>query len=298
MPVSHSDVAVDQTERMYSPWRNIAVAVTQTPGDTAALQLAGDLARHYDARLEALQLIVMTTTPMLNPWAIIADPGFAQIYTNLREAAQTNATALRKTIAGMGVSGEVRTLEALYVDPAWLVSAAARTSDLIVIARPDDEADAAIVHNYFATLLQETGRPILVVPSYDLLRFPPRHALVAWADTPEAARALHDALPLLEQCQSVDVLLVDPVASVLETQEKRGSRVIHVLNAHGVNARIVTCKSRGKSVGEMILKEAHRGRAELIVAGGYGHGKVREWALGGTTRDLFHCSPVPVLFAH
>jgi nucleotide-binding universal stress UspA family protein len=299
MSVSHPDIAGDRLERKRSPWRYLSVALTQTSGDTIALELAGDLARKHDARLDVLQLMVMPSSSMFNPWAIVADPGFAQIYTDLREMAQTKASTLRKTIANMGVAGEVHTLESFCLDPASLASEAARATDLIVIARPHDAPlDTAIVHGYFATLLQETGRPILVVPSSHLPTFPPRRALVAWADTAESARALHDAMPLLEQCEAVEVLLVDPVATALEAHEKRGSRVIHTLNTRGIKARLTTCKSRGKPIGEMILAEARRGGAELIVAGGYGHGKVREWVLGGTTRDLFHDASIPVLFAH
>lgn len=298
MSVPLANTSSDQTRRANMPWRNIAVTLTQTSGDTVALELAAGIARQFGARLDVLQLVVMPT-PLVDAWALIPDPGFAQVYTDLREAARVSAEALRKTIAKMAVPGDVHTLEALFMEPASLAASAARASDLVVLARPcDAPVDVAIAHTFFATLLQETGRPVMVVPSYDLLLYPPRRALAAWADTAESARALHDALPLLEQCESVDVVLVDPVATTLEAREERGNSVVRHLIDHGVAARLVTCKSRGESVGQVLLDHAGHTAAELIVAGGYGHGKVREWVIGGTTRHLFHHARVPVLFSH
>jgi hypothetical protein len=180
-----------------SPWREIAVAMVQTRSDILAIEFAGALARQFDARLQVLQLMVMPA-PMIDAWAMIPDPGFPQIYDDLRESARVNADATRKTLATLGVPGDVRTLEALCVEPASLAAGAARSSDLIVLARPEDgQADVAIAHSYFSALLHASGRPIMVVPPNDLLPFPPRRALVAWSDTPEAAHALHEALPLL-----------------------------------------------------------------------------------------------------
>lgn len=295
VPLTNS---ADQKHASNSPWRDIAVALTQTSADTVALELAAGISRQFGARLNVLQLLVMPT-PVVDAWALIPDPAFTQVYADLREAALVNAEALRKTIATMAVPGEVRTLEALFVEPASLAAIAARASDLVILARPfDAPADIAIAHTYFATLLQETGCPVVVVPSYDVPLYPPRRALVAWADTAESARALHDALPLLEQCESVDVVLVDPVATALEAREERGNSVVRHLAEHGVPARLVTCKSRGTSVGQVLLDHAAKAGAELIVAGGYGHSKVREWVIGGTTRHLFHHAQIPVMFSH
>ena len=62
----------------------------------------------------------------------------------------------------------------------------------------------------FAELLFQSGRPLLAIPPQHPCQWPVRHAVVAWQPTREAARALHDALPLLAQAASVDVLMVDP----------------------------------------------------------------------------------------
>ncbi|NID14607.1 universal stress protein [Luteibacter yeojuensis] len=281
-----------------SPWREIAVALTQTRSDAVALEFAGAVARQFDARLEVLHLLMMPA-PMIDPWAMIPDPSFPQIYEDLRDAARASAATTRKSIAAMGVPGDVRVLEALCVEPSSLAASAARYCDLVVLARPEEgQAEVAVAHSYFATLLHESGRPVLVVPPNNLLPYPPNRALVAWSDTAESARALQAALPLLEKCERVDVLLVDPVANLLEARDDRGTGVLRHLRRHGVAAHLDTCKSRGRSVGEAIMEHARHVSAGLIVAGGYGHGKVREWVIGGTTRDLFFQAQVPVLFAH
>lgn len=299
MSVSTAQPSVETADILLPPpWRDIAVALTETTGDAVAVELAGEIARQCGARLDILQLVVMPT-PLIDSWALIPDPGFTQVYTDLREAASARADQLRWHLLTMEITGEVRTLDALFVDPAEQATEAARCADLIVLARPcDAPMDMALVHTYFAALLQGSGRPVLVVPSFEQPLFPPRQAMVAWADTAQSSRALHDALPLLKQCAGVDVVLVDPITSVLDSAERRGENVADHLREHGVNARVVTVKSRGNSVGQTLLDHARRSGAQLIVAGGYGHSKVREWVIGGTTRDLFQSAPVPVFFSH
>lgn len=299
MPVSAANSAPQSARQAdVSPWRTIALALTETRGDAEALEVAAGLARQFDAHLEVLQLLLMPT-PFIDAWAIAPDPSLAQVYTDLREAARIRAERLRKQLEELAVSGEVRTLEALFIEPGGLAATAARRTDLVVLARPfGTSGDTSIVHAYFATLLQSAGRPILLVPPHTQPTFPIQHTVIAWSDTREAARAVHDALPLLRRCERVDVLLVDAIPTVLEPVQEQAEKIVRHLADHAVHARVVIEKSRNTTVAATILDHVRRSGAELLIAGGYGHSKTREWLLGGTTRELFHSSPVPVLFSH
>jgi nucleotide-binding universal stress UspA family protein len=180
-----------------------------------------------------------------------------------------------------------------------MAAAAARRTDMAIMARPANApADVSLAHAYFAGLLLESGRPVIVVPEGTKAHLPPRHAIVAWADTAEAARAVHDALPLLEAAEAVDVVVVDADKSRAEAAALSVESLLAHLRAHEVKAELIHCSSRSSSVGHALLDQASRRHAQLIVAGGYGHGRLREWAIGGTTRELFLGSPVPVLFSH
>ena len=175
---------------------------------------------------------------------------------------------------------------------------AARCSDLIVLAMPSGESiDTATVHTYFAGLLFGAGVPVLVVPSSAPTSLPPRRAVVAWADTPESTRAAHDALGLLRGCTSVDVLAVRTGGAGSADEAGVEAFTRHLVR-HGVAARALCLQADDAAVADLIKQRARDGDAQLIVAGGYGHGRVREWAFGGVTRELFLSSPVPVFFSH
>jgi nucleotide-binding universal stress UspA family protein len=46
------------------------------------------------------------------------------------------------------------------------------------------------------------------------------------------------------------------------------------------------------------MAECEKQKADLLVMGGYGHSRLREWLLGGVTYELLHGAPIPILVAH
>ncbi|MDY1546949.1 universal stress protein [Luteibacter sahnii] len=285
--------------RQPAAFRDIAVIANDLPCDSAALATAAALARHHGAELDVVQVLAMPLSAV-DAWSLVPDPACVERYAQIREAAAKRALAFQRGLPPLGVEGRVLTFEAYGESPAGIAATAARRADLSVIARPDGPpSDASRVHDVFAALLLESGRPVLLVPAgHASPSLPPRHAVIAWSDTREAARAVHDALPLLASAETVDILMVDPVASFLEDTASFGSVLAAHLERHGVTARIVTETSRGRLVAGVILDRASRAKAQLIVAGGYGHSRLREWVIGGTTRNLFFDTPVPILFSH
>lgn len=279
-------------------FRDIAAVVMQLPGDQVAVTVAGLLARRCHARLTILQMLAMPVAET-DPWALVPDPTLVERYAQIRASGEQQTRDMRHRLSAMRVEGDVRTLESLHSAPPTLAAAASRSADIIFMTRPaGSAADVTIAHTYFAGLLLESGRPIVVVPEGTTAHLPPRHAIVAWSDTAEAARAVHDALPLLEAAESVDVVVVDAPANDAERTARSVESLMRHLQSHRVVARLIACSSRGTAISHVLLDQASRRRAQLIVAGGYGHGRLREWALGGTTRELFHESRIPVLFSH
>lgn len=126
----------------------------------------------------------------------------------------------------------------------------------------------------------------------------PSRALIAWTDTRESTRAVRDAIPILKRCMSVDLLIVDREATLLESYEHAGTWIKDYLANQGISVKLIDAVSSGRRISAIILEEAVKRGADLIVAGGYGHNRFREWALGGTTRELFLSSTIPVMFSH
>jgi len=161
--------------------------------------------------------------------------------------------------------------------------------DLILAAR-NVEAEADETAAGTADLIMASGLPVLAVPGGAKLDC--KRIVVAWKNTRETRRAVWDALPLLKRAEHVRLVRVasEPAPEI--------SGVVERLRLHGVQVEAETRKRTEASVAEDLLAAAEVIGAGLIVAGGYGHSRLREWTLGGVTQQLLLASPKPVLFSH
>ncbi|MGA7437726.1 MAG: universal stress protein [Luteibacter sp.] len=290
---THPELSKVPSQSVLSSYRDIAVALTETPGDHAAVNAAITLARGCGARLDLLQVLLMPT-PLVDAWSLVPDTAFIEAYNVIRGEAKVKANVWREHMKHAMVSGEVHALEALYLEPSSLAAEAARCGDLVVIAGPAaHDGDTTMLKRYFAGLLFETGLPVLMIPPGFEAYLPAHRAVVAWADTRECVRAVHDALPMLRACESVSV------ATVRAGRTSDPGDLVELLKKHGVAAEATPLSLTGdETIADRLMEHASRTHAQLIVAGGYGHSRLREWAIGGVTRDLLTRARIPVLFSH
>lgn len=277
--------------------KDILLCVTGTRGDANALAAAIALAARMDAHLCAL---VMVNLPLSMPlaWGALPDAGMARVHDELRGKARAHAAEAEAQMARAGISFEVRIAESQFTEPPHAAAVHARYADLAVMTLADDEADSSpVIRRYFASLLMESGRPVLVVPPQCSAMLPIRHAVVAWRPTQDASRALHDAIPLLQLAETVDVVEVAAGAGEKGEGELPGADIAVHLARHGLNVQVVA-QPRQEGTAAALLRHAEQSNAQLMVAGGYGHSRLRQWALGGVTRDLLMSAKLPVLFSH
>jgi nucleotide-binding universal stress UspA family protein len=144
-------------------------------------------------------------------------------------------------------------------------------------------------------LLMRLGRPTLIVPP-DAAGLKLTRALVCWNDKREARRATADALPLLQASQRVDVVEIAAARALEETRRRLGD-VGDWLARHGVEAQCSAEVSNGSEAAQLgaIAKDLN---VDLIVAGAFGHSRLREWAFGGVTRDMLLRADRCVLASH
>ena len=163
------------------------------------------------------------------------------------------------------------------------LAAEARCADLIVTGVDRDEADLSPRQVDTAGVVLQAGRPVLVVPAaagcMNLQR-----VVVCWKDTKEARRAVSDALPILKSAAHVEVVEIAAERD-LESSRVRLDDVVGWLSQHGVCARPSAIPSYGDDKAELASIFDDR-RADVVVAGAYGHSRLREWVLGGVSRDL------------
>ena len=276
--------------------KDLLIALARGRGDDAALAAGLVLAESHRAHLAAL-VCVPLTTPITFEWSAIPADLYLRVQEAERERGRQVAAHVRETFSKSPVTTEVRVVESQLMPPARVAALHARHADLSIVSGVSDET-ARWADGMFLDLLLEAGRPVLVVPPQYAMTVPPRHAVVAWQATREAARALHDSLPLLKQSKTVDVLVVDPVVAANRHGEEPGADIATHLARHGLRVRLVSRPGMGEDAAAVIVRHAMESGAELIVAGGYSHTRMREALLGGVTRSLLETCPVPVLLSH
>lgn len=278
--------------------QDLMLPITGTAGDDNAVNASVALAANYGAHVSVVQSVILPL-PVPSPWGITPDLMLSEMYAELSAEAARQAIRLRNRLDKESVSWEVRVDETKFVDSPRAMALHARYADLSVMTAPARGADdAARVRAFFSALLFESGRPVLVIPPHHAAELPLRHVVVAWKPCREAARALHDALPLLTRATSIDVVTVDPVVGDMGHGADPGVDIATHLARHGLSVNVVNRPSGDQTVATALLRHAAESGAQLLVAGGYGHSRLREWVLGGTTRELLQAIHLPILFSH
>ena len=170
------------------------------------------------------------------------------------------------------------------------------TCDLAVVGQlnPDLDRARAETGSLPADLALTLGRPVLVVPYIGSYPSPGNTVMVAWNGTREAARAVHDALPLLKAARSVTIFCIDPDP---QQSDSAAALVKHLLHA-GIAARTKHTLSGDMAVGDVMLSALADAGADLLVMGAYGHSRLRETVFGGVTATLLTSMTVPVLLSN
>ncbi|MEO7940945.1 MAG: universal stress protein [Burkholderiaceae bacterium] len=279
--------------------RDLMLPMTGTAGDQNALLASLALAEMTSAHLAVIESVNLPSL-MPNPWGFTPSAITSDLYDELRDLGAASAARLRERLERESVSWEVRVVESVAGDPSSTLALHARYANLSVMTAAPQKpaADAGIVEAMFTTLLFESGRPVLVIPPHHPAVLPISHAVVAWQPTREGTRALHDALPLLLTAKTVDVLTVDPVIGENHHGERPGADIAGHLARHGIKVNVVERPLLRESTATALLRHAVESGAQLLVAGGYGHSRLREWAIGGTTRELLRTICLPILFSH
>ena len=192
---------------------------------------------------------------------------------------------------------EIRRFDVLADAVADIATREARAADTFVGLRPDGKGTAREPEHLVEGILFGSGRHLVLVPPEQESRMPFKHVVVAWNGSREAARGLAESLPYCYQADTVTVIVVVDENEV-ELDSVLGVDAVNHLKHHGVNASLLHARRGTRRVGATLIAEAQQGNADLIVTGGYGHSRLREWLLGGVTYELLHNAPVPLLIAH
>ena len=177
---------------------------------------------------------------------------------------------------------------------AYIVGEACSADIIVTSVSPSDfyEGPNAVSAG---EIIMQVGRPVIVVPNA-IKNLKLENILIGWKDTREARRAIADALPILKLATQVTVLAItDEDEKVAVT--KRLDAVLAWLKSHGVTAKPMVSIAVDTDATQLIAIAKQQG-ADIVIAGAYGHSRLRQWVLGGVTNDLLQRVDLCSLLSH
>ncbi len=275
-------------------YKDILVEVDDSENSGKRVDYAISLAKRFDAHLTGLYLI-QGYTPPPEVGIYLTREMEAQINkdeTNRAKKAHENFRALTEQ---HDVEFDTRTDKGPAHDHARLLSLHGRYGDLVVIGQPaPDQASSSLDPG---DVVLSLGAPAVIVPHIGPPAATAEHVMIAWNASRESARAVRDAMPLLEKAKAVDVVCFKP-AKERNHGDLPGADIGLHLSRHGIEVDVQILEGQGIDVGNALLSHAADKGTDCLVMGGYGHSRMREAVLGGATRTILQSMTVPVLMSH
>lgn len=276
-------------------YKNLLVHVDDSKACAGRLDAAMGLAQAHDAHLTGLYIAVDT----LLPGSVTTEvPGgfLEMLRAQADERTKAAEAAFNATVERAGLSADCRTVPSPSGYVAEEIALHARYADLVVLGQPAPEGQGEVNAQVPEDVVLAGGRPALVVPYIGAGKRLGTRVMVAWDGGREAARAVHGAMPVLERAKSVIVLVINPRRG--NHGAEPGADISLHLARHGISVEAQYLEARDISVGDALLSRLADQDIDLLVMGAYGHSRLREWLLGGVTRQIFREMTVPVLMSH
>jgi len=251
------------------------------------------LAKAQQAHLTVVPVSVISRAPGSAISAAIVSGALKTVNDQIRTATNVSAQAAKEALALSGLTYEVNVHEGIMVDLGDWIAKAARSVDLTVVDRPSNAIEASEL--FFERALFSSGRPVLVA-SPGHMSEAIRKATLAWNGSAVAARALGEAVALFPSLKAVDIVVVNGEKSPANALP--GTEIAQHLARHKIDANLIEAPVVSGSIAATIDEVATRAKSDLIVMGGFGHSRLREFLLGGVTAEITELARLPVFFAH
>jgi nucleotide-binding universal stress UspA family protein len=284
-------------------YRKILVPLTGAERDAQLLEAAFEVAKAFGSHVAGVYVRPDATEVLPYLGEGVSAGVIQEIMDASREASNRAAAAARATLdrvakaagapthqaaqAGIGASFHVR--EGVSGD---VLAEEARLSDLVVFAAPAEAKDAG-QREVLESVLLNGRKPLLIVPKGPC-KVVGAKAAIGWDGGAAAAHAIAGAMPLLARAEAIEILNV--TSGPIDTVQM--DRLRDYLRLHGVSAVEHGINPGSQGTASTLIDAAARAGAGLLVIGGYGHSRLREFVLGGVTRHVLASVTLPVFMAH
>ena len=274
--------------------KDILASLSLDESDDTAGDYAMSVAELFGAHLSGIALSYIPVIPITMPMEALGVDIIAAERTKNRKAAAAAVSRFENSLRAGGLRGEARMLEAGIAEASNSFGELARRFDLSVVgqAKSSDLEGGMIVEG----ALFGSGRPVIVVPYIQRKGIKLDRVVVCWDGSRAAARATGDAMPFLTRAKKVDVVTIGTAPA--KSEDVPGADIAQHLARHGRNVEVQRLVVADIDTTSAILSYVADAGADLIVLGGYGHSRLREFILGGVTRGILGSMTVPVLMSH
>jgi nucleotide-binding universal stress UspA family protein len=275
-------------------FKDILVTLTSYPEPTpvSVVEDAISVAAVFGAHIAALSCEMHVQVPgHFMSGSVVGLPGIiAAEAAKSQRNAQDLIAAFEAAAAKAGVSRESMLQECKTFEIPELLVEYARLRDLTIMPESDDRW-------YAEAVIFGSGRPTLILPQNPRSRpFELGTVAVAWDFSRAAARAVSDALPLLEKAKKIRVVTV--LKEKHFDSKHSAEELSKNLSRHGIDVVLDQVDAKGRPIGDVLEAYVVSHAADMLVMGAYGHSRLREFVLGGATNRLLSKPPLPILFSH
>jgi nucleotide-binding universal stress UspA family protein len=259
---------------------SVLLNIVADEGHESRLQVALALVQSQGGHITCVQAI--GTTP------VAPDPSAAESEAETIIDMEEAAKQFQQTVeAALETAGVQWSWLRAYGDPATILIERARLADVVILSAENSWPP-------ISSVALHSRAPILAVPKPEPNFDTDRSALIAWNGSAPAADAVRGAMPMLNHMDLVQIVTIDDEGEALPA-----SLVQEYLHEHSICSDVHWRSSgAGEPVADALIKQSEELGSGMIVAGAFGHNRIREMLLGSVTRDLLKKSPVPLLLAH
>jgi nucleotide-binding universal stress UspA family protein len=262
---------------------------TPSAGFDYALDMAVNHHAHLTIGIGVSMIIIPSDYPTVSFGNVQSDEDERRV-----SLARQHAESLRQKATRAGVTASTDIFQDINPSIFEHFCDAAHVHDITVMCADSDEAE--FQWGAMQAVLIFSGGAIIIVPSKWDKGADIKHALIAWNNSVQASRALRHAMPILKSSMAIEVLTVTEDEDNI--REAAWQDIATHLAAHFSNVTTNEIPALDGRIGKAINNHAKLSRTDLVIMGGYGHSRLREWMMGGTTRDVLLATNVPLLLAH
>lgn len=277
--------------------KDILAIISSPDDDDHIIRQAEQLAIQHDAFLTVLIVDWLPAVTGFYDGGMV-DPGWGEVIEESGKELRKKKETVEKRLAANVDRGGVDTLLIERVSARWAVAVRARHADLALVARPTRKEQYETQQILLQAALFGSGRPVLAVPPGCKGDPIGRRVVAAWDAGREAARAIADAIPLLDSAELINVVTIDGEPSASRYGDLPGGEISTHLARHGLEVELRNVASAGRTEAQVLHDEARDVSADLIVMGAYGHSRFQEIVFGGMTREMLVSASVPILLSH